>query len=158
MNAYRIATKRYVRDLLGEGARIYGGRWNRKGTSILYTSESRSLATVEYLVHLPIAILPMDTYIVEISIPNGIEYEQLKIKDLPRHRPKFPAPLVLAKKGEEWIKRNKALFLKVPSAVVKREWNILINPRHELWSDIKITMVEKYDLDERLLRKSKITI
>lgn len=51
MKVYRIAKKDFVGDLTGEGARLFGGRWNKKGMRVLYTSKSRSLATVEYLVH-----------------------------------------------------------------------------------------------------------
>ncbi len=70
MKVFRIAKKEFIADLSGEGARLYGGRWNKKGSSVLYTSESRSLATVEYLVHLPMSIMASDVCIAEIDIPN----------------------------------------------------------------------------------------
>ncbi|NIR50304.1 RES family NAD+ phosphorylase [candidate division KSB1 bacterium] len=60
MKVYRIARSAYIEDLSGTGARLYGGRWNHKGTSIVYTSKNRALATVEYLVHVSLAILPTD--------------------------------------------------------------------------------------------------
>ena len=133
---------------------MYGGRWNKKGTSVLYSAENRSLATVEYLVHIPMALLPVDIYIAEIFIPDEIDYEQIKVKDLPAHWPTYPAPLDLTEIGEMWIKNNKTLLLKVPSSVVKNEWNILINPNHELFNEIKITGIELYNFDERLIKEN----
>ena len=49
MRLFRIAKNRYISDLSGTGARANGGRWNRVGVGLLYTSPSRALATVEYL-------------------------------------------------------------------------------------------------------------
>ena len=43
MQVYRIAQKAFINDLSGEGARLFGGRWNRRGIPLLYTAESRSL-------------------------------------------------------------------------------------------------------------------
>jgi RES domain-containing protein len=58
MQVYGLAKANHPRDLSGIDARIAGGRWNVKGTALLYTAENRALATVEYLVHVPIAIIP----------------------------------------------------------------------------------------------------
>jgi len=57
---YRIAKTRHIYDLTGAGARLYGGRWNHKGIGMIYTSETRSLASLEFLVH--IAILKVEKY------------------------------------------------------------------------------------------------
>ena len=35
----------------GEGARLYGGRWNHRGTRLVYASSTLSLAALECLVH-----------------------------------------------------------------------------------------------------------
>ncbi|MBN1450250.1 MAG: RES domain-containing protein [Anaerolineales bacterium] len=155
MKVYRIAKERYIKDLSGEGARRYGGRWNKKGTSVVYTAENRSLATVEYLVHLPIALVPADTYIAELTIPDQIEYEQIKIRDLPRQWAAYPAPLALADIGEAWVRKGGTLLLKVPSSVVRGEWNVLLNPQHRLFGEVALTGVEPYSFDERLVKSRK---
>jgi RES domain-containing protein len=155
MQVYRIAKERYIKDLSGEGARTYGGRWNRKGTSTLYTAENRSLATVEYLVHLPMALVPEDTYIAELTIPDHIEYEQIRTEDLPPQWAVYPAPMVLADIGEEWVRKGDTLLLRVPSSVVRGEWNVLINPKHRLFKEVELTSLERYDFDERLLKPHK---
>ncbi|HTH19992.1 MAG TPA: RES domain-containing protein, partial [Candidatus Udaeobacter sp.] len=46
----------------GEGARIYGGRWNSRGTAVIYVSEHESLAALELLVHLT-PLSPHDRYL-----------------------------------------------------------------------------------------------
>ncbi|MBM2839324.1 MAG: family phosphorylase, partial [Deltaproteobacteria bacterium] len=60
MDLFRIAKTKYINDLSGNGARVYGGRWNEKGVAVIYTSESRALAALEFLVHTPMALAPKD--------------------------------------------------------------------------------------------------
>jgi RES domain-containing protein len=75
MIVYRIARANYIRDLSGIGSRLYGGRWNRKGTGIIYTSETRALATLEYLVHeYNILINPSYPDIKQVTILHIEEY------------------------------------------------------------------------------------
>ncbi|MDZ7360594.1 MAG: RES family NAD+ phosphorylase [candidate division KSB1 bacterium] len=126
MKVYRIAKTRYADDLSGIDARMYGGRWNRKGTSILYTSENRALATVVYLVHAPLSIVPANLSLVTLQIPDNITPKEVQISDLPSNWRAYPPPLKLAELGTNWAKMNQALLLRVPSAVVEGEFNILI--------------------------------
>ena len=152
MTVFRIAKRKYIDDVSGEGARLYGGRWNSKGTSVVYTAENRALATIEYLVHIPISLLPVDTFIAEIQIPDEIDHERIRVETLPENWASNPPPMELAKLGEEWARRRETLVLRVPSAVVKEEWNILINPKHELADKVIVASIEPVAFDKRLLR------
>ncbi len=152
MEVYRIAKTRYLNDLSGSGARIFGGRWNHKGTSVIYTSENRALATVEYLVHAPLSIMPTSLSLMTLHIPNEISPQEIIPSVLPNNWRAYPAPTKLADIGTLWAKRNQSLLLRVPSAVVEHEYNILINPLHPDIGRLRITHVEKYSLDRRLLR------
>ncbi len=154
MQAYRIAKREYIEDLSGEGARLHGGRWNRKGTAVVYLAENRALATVEYLVHIPLSLLPLDLYIAEISFPANAEIEEFPSKSLPAKWATYPAPAALAEIGEEWVTRNETLLLRVPSAVVRGEFNLLINPKHGHAKDITIVSSNPMQIDERLLKLS----
>lgn len=151
MQVFRISKKAFVNDLTGTGAKTYGGRWNRKGTAMVYTAESRSLASVEYLVHLPMALVPKDLSIACIEIPEHVKPSQLASSKLPKNWRKYPAPDSLAKLGNDWAKSGDSLLLRVPSAVIEDEFNILINPLHPDFNQIKIKDVKKYLFDERLL-------
>lgn len=151
MQVYRIAKAKYINDYSGAGAHLYGGRWNHRGVSVLYTSESRALATVEYLVHLPMSIAPVDLRISTIEIPDHIVPEEVSIEELPGNWKDYPAPVALADIGNRWAMSRESLLLRVPSSVVYREFNILINPLHPDINHIKPIQVEEYQFDKRLL-------
>lgn len=153
MRVYRIARKRHLDDLTGAGAKTFGGRWNHRGTAILYTSETRSLAMVEFLVHVSWMQAPSDLGIATLEIANEIQPENLLPADLPEDWRFYPAPPRLADLGTGWVHSKRSPLLRVPSAIVEQEHNILINPGH---SDlIRVTVLEVKDLefDRRLLKK-----
>jgi RES domain-containing protein len=152
VQVYRITSTRYSRDLSGTGARLHGGRWNPKGISVVYTAESRALATVEYLVHVPLSLVPRDLRLVTLHIPDRMPYKTIAISDLPANWRDYPSPPALADLGEQWITALETLLLRVPSAVVAQEYNVLINPLHPDMPHITIAHVEPYQFDARLLR------
>jgi RES domain-containing protein len=154
MRVYRIAKRQIIQDLTGKGARLYGGRWNRKGTPVVYSSESRSLATVEYLVHIPPSIIPPDVCMAELEIPGPDSVEPVPMESLPPDWRDFPAPEELASLGEAWIRGGNSPVLRVPSAVVKNEWNYLLNPRHPLFGSIRVMAIEDWLFDPRLLERT----
>ncbi len=131
MIAYRLSKKQYSKDLSGIGAELAGGRWNYKGTRIVYTSDSRALCTAEIAVHTPIGLVPEDYYLTIIKIPDEIEVNIIKPEDLPKNWRNFPHTDITQKIGEEFVKKNDFLILKVPSAVVQGDYNYLINPLHK---------------------------
>jgi RES domain-containing protein len=102
---YRIALARHARDLSGQGARLNGGRWNNKGAAIIYTSESRSLAAMEYLVHVSLPDVPAGLKIVSIGIPAAMNAKQVELADLPRNWHEYPPPFELADLGTKWVER-----------------------------------------------------
>ena len=146
----RTAKKEYIEDLTGIGSRLYGGRWNRKGIGVVYTSESRALALVEILVNVPFSILPSQLGMATIEIGEKIRAEEIDPYELPKDWHKFPPPLELAEIGSKWAVSNKSLALRVPSAVVPREFNILINLRHPDIKHVVVVDVEAFDVDRRL--------
>lgn len=152
---YRIALAKHARDLSGRGARLTGGRWNAKDTAVIYTSESRSLAAMEYLVHVSLTDIPPEIKIVSIGIPEMTIPKQIDPSDLPRDWRKSPAPFLLGDIGTRWVSSMESLLLRVPSAVVMHEFNILINPTHPDMKSVKIIEVESFIYDERLHKPSK---
>ena len=152
MHVYRIATTRYSRDLSGTGARLYGGRWNPQGISVVYTAESRALATVEYLVHVPLSLVPRDLSLVTLHLSDEIPCTTIAIADLPAHWRDYPAPSALADLGAQWAAAYQILALRVPSAVVAQEYNVLLNPLHPAMSQVTIVQVDPYQFAPRLVR------
>ena len=150
MQAFRIAKEKYIKDLSGEGGRLYGGRWNRKGTPVVYMAENRALATVEYLVHISLAVLPADLCIAEIALPDESETYEVPIEELPANWTGYPPPSSLKEIGEDWVLKSRYLLLRVPSAVVRGERNILMNPRHELAKNVAIVSIMPVEIDVRL--------
>ncbi len=155
MNVFRIAKTQNIKDLSGTGARIYGGRWNHKGTGIIYTSESISLATVEYLVHVPLSIAPTNLSLATLQIPDKIIPNEIINPDLPVNWRDYPAPSKLAELGSNWARTKGSLLLRVPSVVVGYEFNILINPLHPDMKHVTILQVESYKADKRLFHSER---
>lgn len=152
MIVYRLTNKKYSKDLSGIGAEITGGRWNFKGTRILYTSDSRALCMAEIAVHTPVGVMPIDYYLITIEIPDYPNVAQLKTESLPKDWRKFPYSKVTQKIGEDFIKNSEYLYIRVPSAVVQGDFNIIINPLHPDFNKIKIVKIETFDFDERLFK------
>jgi RES domain-containing protein len=104
------------------------------------------------MVHLPLSLMPDDTGISSIEIPDNIIPREILIPDLPANWQSWPAPSELAELGTKWALSNETLLLRVPSAVVRHEFNILINPSHPDMKQVTILHIEEYRFDKRLLR------
>lgn len=150
MRLFRIAKKRYADDLSGEGARLYGGRWNRKGDPVLYTSESVSLAAMEVLVNLPAAEFPDDLRLLTLHLPENAGMDEIQSDELPDGWTRYPPGEALADMGTRWLQSGESFLLRVPSAVIPWERNVLINPRHKMMERAEIVSVEPFGFDERL--------
>jgi RES domain-containing protein len=151
MHLYRISRARYIRDLSGEGARRFGGRWNRRGVPVLYTSAHESLAVLEVLANTPVSSLPDDLQLITLSVPDTAKTEEFKISDLPEEWNSYPPPNLLREMGTEWILSEKSLVLKVPSAIICSEYNYLINPNHADIQRVTIKKIKDFNLSSRVL-------
>jgi RES domain-containing protein len=151
MIVFRIAKKRWVKDLSGVGAKITGGRWNPKGLPVLYCASTSSLAILEKLVNIDYDLLPDDLYIAELEIPNS-DIQKIAIKDLPKNWNEYPSPDELKHIGKEWIEEGKLFILEVPSAVNPTEVNYLINVKHPSLKKVKIKKTYPVTIDERLTK------
>jgi RES domain-containing protein len=149
---YRITKTEYIDDFSGEGARLYGGRWNLVGDPVIYFSQNLSLSLLEIIVHVEFAKLPMGYSFIEAEIPD----EFIKpIKSLDFIKPKWSsegAEKQVQMLGTTWLKRQESLALRVPSAILGLEHNILINPTHKDIESIKIIKKQSLDFDPRLIR------
>lgn len=151
MKVYRLTPKKYATDLSGMGAKLYGGRWNRVGISVLYTSENLSLTVLENIVHIhnP-AFLP--TYqATTIEIPDS--FKEYFTEDFPenwRNQDDFES---LRKLTDDFIEESTFLAMKVPSAIIDIEYNFLINPQHSLFKEVEIINQQEFSFDQRLFTR-----
>lgn len=154
MVVFRIARNLYIRDLSGTGAKRFGGRWNAKGTAVLYTSRHRSLAILELLVNANIQTLPDELSMLKLKLPDLMEPKEIIPSDLPDNWKSTPAPFRLARIGSDWVNSGNSLTIAVPSAIVPEEQNILINPNHPNFDQVKIESVSSFTLDSRFFRET----
>ena len=140
MRVVRLCTRKHA-NLSGEGARIYGGRWNSPGRAVVYTSSCGALAALEYMVH--IIKLPVNMLLMRIDVPDTLPMEE--VSSLPADEKAF------RQLGDEWLEHNGTPLLRVPSVLVPRQWNRLINPAHPLAPALKIADQSPFAFDSRLL-------
>lgn len=150
MILYRACSYKYQHDLSGSGARINGGRWNSPGKAALYTSGTKSLAMLEVLTNTPLAILRSDFSIITIEITGGFSTDEYTLQDLPAGWNEYPVPVSIIRMGDRWLAAGKSLLLRVPSAIVPSEYNLIINPAHPDFSKVRITGTEKLVIDKRV--------
>lgn len=152
MRVFRLSREKYTEDLSGKGAAIFGNRWNSKGVEMLYTAESRALAMAEVVVHLSVSALPDDYQMIEIEIPESIQIEVLPESCLKGGWNSNPAKTLTQTIGDLFIFSKKNCVLRVPSAVVKGDFNYLANPNHPEIKKLKIISIEKFPFDERIFK------
>lgn len=150
MKIYRIAKQIHLTDITGEGARLFGGRWNKRGYNMLYTSEHLSLSVLELLVHLDYQFISKDFGFIEIELPKNTIIAKAKPHILNQDWRHNPALSFTQDYGTDWLISQKKLALKVPSAVLPNESNILINPNHKQFSEVKIIRKSILDIDSRV--------
>lgn len=145
MLLYRIAKQKYIQDISGYGARLYGGRWNEKGFSALYTSSSLSLCICETLVHCDKSIIPQNMFFAEMEFPDNL---------IPSDFIKIPEDSDQISVGTQWLKSKSSVCIKVPSIILPAEYNkdfnIIFNPEHPDFSKLKINTIVSCPFDLRL--------
>jgi len=154
MEVYRLQRGKYGEKLTGSGAAAKGARWNSAGTQLVYTSGNRALAMAEVAVHFSLATLPSDFHLLTIFIPDEVSITLADAKKLPPNWNSHPPILNTQRIGDEFVSANRYCLLKVPSAVVRGDFNILINPAHKEFGMIRVTGREAFPFDQRLFKSS----
>jgi RES domain-containing protein len=149
---WRIVTARFVEAAFsGEGARLYGGRWNPKGIPLVYTAESQSLAVLEILVQ--DEPLRARYVLIPAHIPDDLTIDRIAADQLPQDWRSPEARRELQKLGADWVRRGTSAVLAVPSAVIPGEISYLLNPLHPDFAQIGIGEPQELVTDLRLVEK-----
>jgi RES domain-containing protein len=153
ITAFRITRAKYASSAFdGEGARQFGGRWNSPGTPMVYVSSSRSLATLELLVHLDdLATIRGSHVLIPLTFDESIVAEaNTSVLQAGWDGPQIAPSTQLL--GDQWVRSCASAVLKVPSVVTPGEYNYLVNPLHPDFSRIEIGTATRFEPDPRLTR------
>ena len=139
-------------DLSGEGAKRTGGRWNAKGIRVVYTSETRAMACLETVVHLNAGGLPLNRYLVAVTIPDDVwgNAHRESASSLPIGWDAEPPGRASIRFGTDWIRSGRSALIVVPSVIIPEEFNVLINPQHPASPAIIAAKVRRWLYDPRL--------
>lgn len=156
MYVWRICKHKYAAAAFnGDGARLFAGRWNPPGVRMVYCSSSLALASLEFFVHLDPSVTPDDLVSTKAEIP---EYqstkeraliERIELTALPRYW-RETENAGLQQIGADWIAAMRSIALAVPSAVVEGEWNVLLNPAHPNFGQVKVDRPKPFRFDARM--------
>jgi RES domain-containing protein len=147
VTVYRIVNSKYPSNN-GAGAAMRGGRWNHKGTPLVYCGATASLCALEVLANG--AVLPKSRVVIAAEIPDSLKIEHLVDSDLPLNWNDEIAPDSTKDFGTKWAATNSSAILSVPSAIVPDERNFLINPLHPDFHKIKFSAPKPFVFDPRL--------
>lgn len=153
MIVFRVSKKVHIKELSGIGAGLYGGRWNPKGINLVYTSSSIALASLEYLVHNYHLLSTAEICLAKIKIGTPKPVLELQTKNLPVDWNLQMKELQATQQiGKEFYLQQNDYILKVPSAVVPQEYNLLLNPLHKHHVRTKVVeIIDPFVFDQRLL-------
>jgi RES domain-containing protein len=154
MRVYRLCRTQYP-PFDGEGASRFGGRWNSKGNRVIYTSQNRSLAVLEILVHLS-DVLPDKYVLASADVPEGLHVESVNERELPENWGTLNVAEQQSTReiGDRWLGQGRSAVLSVPS-VVSGERNFLVNPAHLEFAGITPDDAVPFRLDVRLLKTAR---
>jgi len=152
LTAWRIVKKRYAGSAFdGEGARLFGGRWNSPGVPVVYVASTRSLAVLEMAVHLDRSTLLSSFVLIPCKFDERLVTFAAHDR-LPAQWRRDPPPPELAQIADAWVKAAQSAVLVVPSAIIEEETNFLLNPAHLDFSTIRIGEPEDLEFDQRLIK------
>jgi RES domain-containing protein len=150
---WRLTPPEFHTELDGEGARLFGGRWNSPGLRALYTSSHLSLSVLETYVNIPLLLrssLPV-YQAVGISIPDTAGTVRVSPAQFAKLLTTSDPVAASRSIGDDWITRRDNLVLQAPSVLVPEEDNLIINPEHPAASDVRIVSARAFQFDPRLV-------
>ncbi|MGO8757141.1 MAG: RES family NAD+ phosphorylase [Terracidiphilus sp.] len=147
ISIWRISSSHFPANS-GEGAALYGGRWNRIGTPAIYAAQSASLAALEVLVHF--SVVPKDQVLTEIQIPESLAIERWEEDRMPEDWNSWVPAAATQEMGEVWVREARSAVLCVPSTVIPGEKNFVLNPVHPAFREIRFNPSQPFRFDPRL--------
>ena len=154
IEAWRITKTDDARKAFsGDGARLYGGRWNSKGIAAVYTAATRSLAMLEILVHMKNTqqVGTLIPYMLFSALFDERLVQEIQARSLPADWDIEPPTDSTRSVGDAWVSAASSAVLSVPSVIVPEERNYILNPNHSQFNDITFGPPVPCKFDPRLL-------
>jgi RES domain-containing protein len=148
---WRIARRPHALDRLGIGARQSGGRWNRPGTAVIYTGLTIAIAALEKFVQLAGVVLT-DLVLVRVELPDAFALEDPGLAGLPADWNLWPPGPGSMTFGTMWATEKRSLTLFVPSVLIPEEKNAILNPGHDQFPRVRMSIVRDFQYDPRMYR------
>jgi RES domain-containing protein len=146
---YRIVQAQWADSAMtGDGARLFGGRWNPPGIAAVYLADSRALAALEIIVNAPVEVTSLDWRLIEINVPDDL-IESVKPDALPPDWQALPSSPGARNYGERCLRSGVLAFM-LPSAVIPEEFNLLMNPLHPHAAKLRISKPREFRFDPRV--------
>ncbi len=145
MRVWRLVRPEFVPGLDGEGARLAGGRWNRRGFAAVYVAESVALAALETFVHLPPEIRTIEDMPELVLIGLDLDDSLVEAADTGIHDIDESQAY-----GTKWLNERQFLALRVPSIVVPFDTNLMLNPNHPAISGLSVSVQKPFRFDDRM--------
>ena len=156
MLVWRISSLRHAAQAFsGEGGLKYPARWHHKGTLIVYTSSTLSLAALEMFANLKPQDISTELVAISAEIPDGVTIRSVDASKLPRNWREYPGPPSLQALGSGWVESRESAVLSVPSALIPAERNYLISPAHPDFRRLKIHSPAPFSFDSRMWKQTR---
>lgn len=151
ITVYRFASLEYAQDLSGNGAKLFGGRWNSAGIPAVYTSFSISLALIELFIHKrtyeEIKVNQLMEIVIDCDVNQSIDFKKLK-----KNWQDDEAYCQFM--GNGFLADNSLIALKVPSAVIEEESNLVLNSlAKDFLKKVRVKKVRPFYFDNRLFKQ-----
>ncbi|MBK8610535.1 MAG: RES family NAD+ phosphorylase [Chitinophagaceae bacterium] len=151
MIIYRLALESFKDDMSGTGSKLFGGRWNVPGIPAVYATQNISLAVLEILVNAGKHHIPPSYYLLKLDAPDNLS---MKLITNDKLKEKWYRDFEYAQFiGSNFLESGKEAILKVPSAIIKEEYNFVLNPAHAEFKKISIKESVPFDFDIRLFNQ-----
>lgn len=151
VSAWRLVKAKHASTAFdGEGARRHGGRWNERGTSVVYLGGSLSLAALEIFVHLTAEDARLAFVAIQVDVPDTVSIRELDPNQLPDNWREEPPPDACKAVGTVWVTSGDTAVFRVPSVIVPSEHNYLLNPRHRDARRLRHHSPQPFGFDDRM--------
>jgi RES domain-containing protein len=146
---YRIVQAHWADSAMtGEGARLWGGRWNPPGMAAVYLAESRALAALEILVHAPREAIHLEWRAIAVEVPD-VWIATAQTADLPADWQALPSSSGARRFGGQWLSAGINVALRLPSVIVPQEHTLLVQPLHPDAAKLRVSDPEVFRFDPR---------